>query len=175
MYGRIMRCRPSPGVVGVLPDSDLVDTARDLLGVASFEPDGSSERVRALGAALNATRVAMVDAVARWDREGRWAWDGANSPEAWLVDRLGVSRAEANQVVAVARLCARFTHADAALHGLLEVPDYDPDIDGSRDLLGPWRGKGRSGCRSRRCWCGRGSSPHNVSACSTFTGNATWR
>jgi hypothetical protein len=142
MYGRVMRCRPSPHVVGVTPGRDQLDTARDLLGVAAFELSGTSQRVTALGGAINAARVALVDTVAEWDRDCRWAWDGATSPEAWLVDRVGVSRSEANQVVAVARLCARFGHADAALHGGLEVPDYDPAIDGGHDVLAALRGNG---------------------------------
>lgn len=93
--------------------------------------------VAALGELADIVRICQVDAVMTWDAEVGWAYDGALSPQAWLVARTGVSRAEANQLVAVAQLCRRIPEAHAALHGRLApaegvevapLPPDDPDL-----------------------------------------------
>ena len=127
-------CTPPSGGLGPSDRSPGGErlVARAALDRADVELHGTSEHVRALADAMAAVQVALVDAVTSWDADARWAWDGARRPEDWLAHRGGVSRVQAREVVAAARLCRRVPEVDAALHGTLALPPVEP---GELDLL----------------------------------------
>jgi hypothetical protein len=119
-----------------------LDDVRVSLSSAAFQLPGTSEQVVSLASAINATRVALVDAVGVWNAEFRWAWDGARGAVGWLKDRCSLSHGEAASVVAVAGLCHQFAEAADALHGILQPP---PVGDDGRDDYANLRGRGPLG------------------------------
>lgn len=81
-----------------------------------------SQRVLALIEKRDLVERELVGALAEWDFEQRWALDGALHPIPWLIHHCAVTRAEASQLVAKARVVQRCDNiADALADGTLST------------------------------------------------------